>query len=106
MHKQQFDQFIDYYKNCICSQLVSVDMVDHLYQQFGREFIFDLPIEYVYGLPLVCGIIWCHNTSDVALYHDGVPLFYILGCQLSLDEWLPRSSLSPEEQLVFKLKYG
>ena len=32
--------------------------------------------------------------------------YYILDVELTLDEWLPRSALSPEEQTMYKLKHG
>ena len=109
MDNAELKRFVDYYRNNYTGYYL--DVIDHLYEKFGREFIFDLPIDYrIYDperkYPVIQGTTYWHSTSEPLYYHHGRPKFWIFDCQLSLDEWLPRSSLSSEEQLVFKLKYG
>ena len=107
MDKAEFDQFVDYYYGY--KNIGRIETISHLYEKFGREFIFDLPVEYrsiTVPYTAIKGTNWMHSTIGPTCYCHGKSEFYILGHCVSLDEWLPLSALSPEEQIMFKLKYG
>jgi hypothetical protein len=111
MHKAEFDQFVDYFSKVRTQPDTVISTLDHVYEHFGREFIFDLPTEYrdsrVGKYPAIRGTYWIHSPTGPAYCGlDRQLRFYILGYCLSLDNWLPRSALLPEEQLLYKLKYG
>jgi hypothetical protein len=111
MHKAQLDRFIEYYLNYRYQGPYNpIEIISHLYEKFGREFIHDLPVEYrsvTVPYIVIQGTAWVHSTTEPAYCGvDNQYRFYMLGYRLSLDEWLPYSALSPEEQIMFKLKYG
>jgi hypothetical protein len=113
MYKAEFDRFIRYYHNYRHQGPYNpIEIISHLYEKFGQEFIFDLPIEYKTDpfngekYTLVQGTYWMHSTTGLACYYRGKPGFYILGNCVSLDEWLPYSALTNEECTLFKLKYA
>ena len=88
-----------------------IEVIDHIYKKFGREFIYSLPEEYKfskagYEYILIRGTLWVHSTTEPAFHYRGKPEFFILGHCVSLDDWLPRSSLDEEGRTIFKLKYG
>lgn len=104
--------------------------IDQLYREFGRDTILRLPVslfthdvtQNVYSIivtEMTGSAFWfsikqrepvtgvrhsMHQPSVIS--HDGSRYYSILGCGLTIDEWLPLSALSPEEQLIYKLKYG
>ena len=108
MDKAELRQFIEYY----CDLQVVHNELNHMYEKFGREFIFDLPVEYKIDsidgerYTVVQGTNWMHSTTEPACYCHGKPEFCLLGMYVELDEWLPLSALSSEERAIFKLKYG
>jgi hypothetical protein len=109
MDNAELERFVDYYRNNYTGYYV--DVIDHLYEKFGREFIFDLPVEKKpYRLEqqytVIRGTAWIHSTTGPAGSYAQPPGFFILGHYMTLDQWLPYSALSPEEQLLYKLKYG
>ena len=110
MHKAQLDRFIEYYLNYRYQGPYNpIEIISHLYEKFGREFIHDLPVEYrsvTVPYIVIQGTTRVHSTTEPVFYYRGKPVFYILGFWVTLDEWLPLSALSPEEQIMFKLKYG
>ena len=107
------DDFIEYCDNWYCGGITNTQVVDHFYERFGRKFIFELPTKIETGrfgdqYPVLSGTHWYHSTSEPIFFqkYKGQPKFFILGYELPIDQWLPRSSLTPEEQILFKLKYG
>jgi hypothetical protein len=114
MDKAELDRFIRYYRKCEHNgRIESISrLISHLYEKFGREFIHNLPVEcttYRSGNKYleILGTRPEHSTTGPAYRGaNNQYRFYILGYHLSLDEWLPLSALSPEEQIMFKLKYG
>ena len=110
MTKQELEEFIEYHTRLRLD--TAIDTIDHLYEHFGCEFIFGLPVvctTYRSGNKYIViqGTAWVHSTTEPAYCGvDNQYRFYMLGYRLSLDEWLLYSALSPEEQIMFKLKYG
>ena len=116
MDKREFKEFIRYYKQFITASMtqcipVDIETIDRVYSRFGREIILGLPTEHrsssITG-PYIAieGTNWRHSTKTASYHYYSTPIYYILGGYVTLDEWLPRSSLTPEEQILFKLKYG
>jgi hypothetical protein len=116
MDKDELDDFIKYYRKyyreCIPKlQQDTATVLNHIYQKFGCEFIHRLPTtEFISPnnkrVSVVSGASWIHSVIEPAYYHRGQPKFCILNCSLPLDQWLQYSALSPEERIIFKLKYG
>lgn len=105
MDNLKFRQFIKYYHN---NYINSTVFVNHLYEKFGREFIHSLPVQHACiggdQYTLISGTTLMHSVTEPA-YVWYYPRFCILGIKVDLDSWLPLSALSPEEQILFKLKY-
>jgi hypothetical protein len=110
MDKDKFEQFVEYYRRL--PDGVSTDVIDYIYNLLGCEFIFDLPVEYKTDsindikYTVIQGTSWMHSTTGPVYVYKNKPEFFILGYYVTLDEWLPRSALSPEDITLFKLKYG
>jgi hypothetical protein len=115
MHKQEFEHFVKYYSSyshrLAFKGLSHQEIISYMYEHFGRGFIHSLPIECkksrsTIGYWVIPGTTWVHSTTGPAVPTIRPPGFFILGHYMTLDEWLPLSALSPEEQIMFKLKYG
>ena len=114
MNKQEFEHFVKYYSSyrhrLAFKGLSQQEIISHMYEHFGRGFIHSLPIECkksrsTIGYWVIPGTTWAHSVTGPVSVYNNIPNFYILDYRLSLDEWLPLSALSPEEQIMFKLKY-
>ena len=112
MDKAELDQFIEYYHEYEYEYNVHADIISHMYEHFGREFIHRIPIErktdgFGYRISVIESTHLRHSVTEPAYFvSNSQPRFYILGYYMTLDDWLPRSALSSEEQIMFKLKYG
>lgn len=116
MHKAELDRFVEYHRQIFYfysqpDQLRDKCFIDKMYSLYDREFVRDLPVKsktYDDGdyYSVIRGTNWMHSLSGPAFIYNSKPLFYILGWPLTLDEWLPLSSLSSDERTLFKLKYG
>lgn len=120
MDKQQLGEFLGYYckyyDQCyqhteVNQKNINLHIVDHMYEKYGREFIFDLPVVSRVDILkqnylVILNTWWVHSVIEPAYYYQDNPVFCLLGMYVELDYWLPHSALSPEEQTIFKLKYG
>lgn len=109
MNQSTLDQFIKYYREYEYNGHFGI--VSHMYEKFGREFIHELPTEYITTrsdsrITVIRGTFWIHSTTEPVFYYQGKPMFYILDHRMFMDRWLLRSALLPEEHLIYKLKYG
>lgn len=116
MDEDALIEFIDYFRDYRefrykKHQLGTKTLLNHLYEKYGREFIHSLPVECIKSRSI--NNFWViqrtslmHSVTEPAYFYNTTPQFYIFDCRLSLDEWLPYSALTPEEQILFKLKYG
>ena len=112
MNKEEFDEFVKLCQRLAVEEVSARKIIDQIFEKFGREFIFDLPVEYKINpddgvrYTVVKGTYRVHSTTEPAFHVRGKPVFYILGFWVTLDEWLSYSSLSTEERTIFKLKYA
>jgi hypothetical protein len=109
MDNAELERFVDYYRKY--EHNGRIETISHLYEKFGREFIYSLPIKYEIGgiglqNSVIAGTWLWHSTTEPLYVYNKEPEFYILGYWLTLEQWLPYSALTSEERTLFKLKYG
>lgn len=117
MDKDDLNEFIVYSQQYILTSWISgnvdnVSIIEHIYSRYTREYVFNLPLDYIIDpatgrvYTVIRGTNLIHSTSGPPYVNCQISAFYIFGCPLKLDSWLPFSSLTEDQKVICVLKYA
>lgn len=118
-HTKEINQIVEYLDRCekygipeFRNMHTSVDIIDHMYEKFGKELIHSLPTNIkIYNnnsqVSVISGTKVWHSVTDFSYKLNQIPGdYFIFDRLLTFEQWIVRSALSPEEQLIYRLKRG